>query len=126
MAAPTTEVRNIPSLMALEIDERPINEIMNENAEMLSVASTPSLTSPARNPQVVYPGALRSGLADFNMQHYDEEMKLQATSMHNLMLAQDVSIPPGVICDLILRYRKPKKEDKNIDDSKEETATDRE
>ena len=49
---------------------------------------------------------------DFNMIHYDEETKTQATGIHNLMLAQDVSIPPRVICDLIKRYKRPRPEEK--------------
>ena len=63
---------------------------------MLSVASTPSMTSPAQTtPHRPYPGALRGGPADYNLQHYDELAKGQAEVLHNIMLSQSVVIPRG-------------------------------
>ena len=114
--------RNIPSLMSVQIDERAINEILQEDAEMLSVSSTsslPSLSNKARNPPVVYPGAVNTDMADFNMNHYNEEIKSQATGVHNLLLAQNVSVPPGVIFDLIKRYKRLRPEEK-VDDHRGE------
>ena len=69
--------------MPLQIDEHPIEDIMNDDEEMMSVASTPSLAStsaPTPSPACTkscqqccrqYPAAIQTELAaDYNMNHY--------------------------------------------------------
>ena len=74
---------------------------------MLSVASSPSLTNsvqPTSSQNRQYPGALRSGAADYNLHHYDDIIRGQAEILHTIMLSQGKVIPPGVLCDVIYRY----------------------